>query len=633
MKRIITGILSAAMLFSGISALAENKTGSTSHGGGKVIGSETAYGTIKVEIWKWELRNIKNYKAGGVVTSSYAAGGPTVDENGDCLVPLTDMSHIWNYDIKDENNTITLSNKYRTIVVPYEGDTAVIDGQTIDFPHEHVVPMYASWDSVVDNEIYFHYSYLPAIFGVEKAEWDKDNMRLLITENETTPMSDEVRNWLKSEAESINNMSTATDDEKPSADGMIHPGAISIYVDEWDEREVKDYGDTPESTTLFGTGSYAYGGPTTDDNGDCLVPVIDLASVMYGYNITESEDYISLDNGYRNIIIPYEGNTAVVDGTTIDFPHQHIVPKFAEWEYVQDNEIYCHYSYLPNLLGVEKVVWDKDKLHLYITDNEATPVSDTNRDLRKSIVEDWRNMFVNGTFTQPQHENEHEIEPRPQTDNRSAYIGTPSQFTDITDTSSILNTCVNQLVDRGVIKGYDDNTFRPDAPVTRAEASAMICRLMGFELNGVSEFSDVPADEWYSDPIGAISEIGMVNGYDDGTFRPDNNITYHEMLKLAYCLLGQPNTWYSSVVSMAVAEGLTNELNSFSDNAAVTRGDMCILLSKLIDTYITTFETDDGNVYYGELEMTLSDYLDGYPTVYHYFCSQKQMDEYGATKK
>ena len=361
-------------------------------------------------------------------------------------MPLIDMSVYWNYDIKDENNTITLSNDNRTIVVPYDGDTAVIDGQTIDFPHEHVVPMYASRDSVANNEIYFHYSYLPAIFGVEKAEWDKDNMLLLITENETTPMSDEHRNWLKSQAEKNNDR---------------------------------------------------YGKP-------------------------------------------------------ID--------------------------------------------------------------------------------TSPQYENEQEIEPRPQTDNRSAYIGTPSQFTDIADTSSVLNTCVNQLVDHGVITGYSDNTFRPDAPVTRAEASAMICRLMGFEMSGVSEFSDVPADEWYSDPIGAISEIGMVNGYDDGTFRPDNNITYHEMLKLAYCLLGQPNTWYDSVVSMAVAEGLTNELNSFVDNAAVTRGDMCILLSKLLDTYITTFETDDGNVYYGELEMTLSDYLDGYPTVYHYFCSQKQMDAYGATK-
>lgn len=425
----------------------------------------------------------------------------------------------------------------------------------------------------------------------------------------------------------------AEGEENTPINGPLRQGAISLYIYNWDSREIRGYGATPEATTLFVTSSYAYGGPTTDDKGDCLVPVIDLASVMYGYNITESEDHISLDNGHRNITIPYEGSTAEVDGTAIDFPHQHIVPQFAEWTGVQDNEIYCHYSYLPQLLGVEKVEWDKDKLDLYITDNESTPVSDEKRDVRKSQVEDWRNMVESGAFDSSQDEKEQEIEPRPQTDNRSAYIGTPSRFTDITDTSSILNTCVNQLVDRGVITGYNDNTFRPDAPVTRAEASAMICRLMGFEMNGVSEFSDVPAGEWYSDPISAIAEIGMVNGYDDGTFRPNNNITYHEMFKLAYCLLGQPNTWYSSVVSMAVAEGLTGELSSFSDDAPVTRGDMCILLSKLLDTYITTFETDDGNAYYGELEMTLSDYLDGYPTVYHYFCSQKQMDEYGATKR
>ncbi len=442
MKRLITGIFAAVMLLMGTSALADNSTG---YAGGATNGSETAYGTIKVMIAEWDFQNLKGYNTNGIVMSSYAGGGPTVDENGDCLVPLSALSICLGYNVTDENNTITLSHENRTIVVPYDGDNATVDGKKIEFPHEHIVPLYASWDSVRDNEIYFHYSYLPEIFGFEKAEWDKENLVLLITENESTPLSDAERKYRQNEA-------------------------------------------------------------------------ADILAMQTGEN--------------------------------------------------------------------------------------AAPASSP-------------------------REKEQEIEPLPLTDNRSAFAGTPSQFSDIIDTSSLLNTCVNELVELGVISGYEDGTFRPDAPVTRAEAAAMICRLMGFETEGNSGFSDTADGEWYSGAVGKAAEIGIIDGYGDGTFKPDNNISYHEMLKLAYCLLGQPNLWYSSVVTSAVHEGLTSELKSFSEDDAVTRGDMCILLSKLLDTYITTWETDDGNEFYGDCEMTLADYLSGKPTVYHYFCSMKQYNAYG----
>ncbi len=406
-----------------------------------------------------------------------------------------------------------------------------------------------------------------------------------------------------------------------ATNGMeIAAGTIKVEVEQWES-------DGKYTRVAIVQSSYAGGGPTLDENGDCLVPLVNM-SVFWNYDIKDEDNTITLSHENRTIVVPYDGDTAVVDGRTIEFPHEHIVPLYADWDAVFDNEIYFHYSYLPSIFGVEKAEWDKDNMRLVITENATTPMSNREKAFRDK---DANPVADNSNRLSPPDETE--IPTRPQTDGLSAYIGTAPRFSDMDDASSTLNACVNELADGGVIAGYNDNTFRPYSPVTRAEAAAMICRLMGFEMKGVNGFSDVPLNEWYYDPIGAVTEIGIVDGYDDGTFRPDNNITYHEMFKLAYCLLGQPDEPYSRVIPMAVARGLTDELSSFTDDAPVTRGDMCILLSKLLDTYITTWETDDGNVYYGASEMTLSDYLAGHKTVYHYFCSKKQMDEYGATKK
>ncbi|MGM9937423.1 MAG: S-layer homology domain-containing protein [Candidatus Ornithomonoglobus sp.] len=376
----------------------------------------------------------------------------------------------------------------------------------------------------------------------------------------------------------------------------------------------------------YSMGSYSNGGPTVDDNGDYLAPLRSL-SVFWDYSSVVESDTLMLYCESRTIEVPLKAGTAVVDGKEIEFPHTAVTLPDILWDGEPYTEIYFHYSYIPEIFGVESAEWDKDNLTLTITENESTPMSNAKREQRKlSMTLDRGETALP---TPAPHLKEQEIEPLPPTDNRSAYIGTPSQFSDMTDTSSLLNTCVNELTDRGVISGYEDGTFRPDSYVTRAEAAAMICRLMGFEMQGESSFTDVPPGEWYAAPVGAITEIGIVNGYEDGTFRPNNNITYHEMFKIIYCLLGEPNAFYQSLISYAVRDGFAGELSSFGDDYPVTRGDMCIMLSRALDTYITTWETDDGNEYYGDSEMTLYDYLDGKPTVYNYFCSMKQYEEYG----
>ncbi|MCX7749785.1 MAG: S-layer homology domain-containing protein [Clostridia bacterium] len=78
--------------------------------------------------------------------------------------------------------------------------------------------------------------------------------------------------------------------------------------------------------------------------------------------------------------------------------------------------------------------------------------------------------------------------------------------------------------------GYTDNTFRPDNNVTRAEAAAMFARTMDLDVSKLSEgsYKDVPEKHWAYSYIHAVTKSGLFIGYTDGTFRPDEYITRAE---------------------------------------------------------------------------------------------------------
>ena len=83
------------------------------------------------------------------------------------------------------------------------------------------------------------------------------------------------------------------------------------------------------------------------------------------------------------------------------------------------------------------------------------------------------------------------------------------------------------------IFGYEDGTFRPDNNMSRAEAAAIFARLISEKKNekisGKSNFNDVSKNEWYSDYIGYLSKYGIIKGYSDNTFRPNDNVTRAEL--------------------------------------------------------------------------------------------------------
>lgn len=89
--------------------------------------------------------------------------------------------------------------------------------------------------------------------------------------------------------------------------------------------------------------------------------------------------------------------------------------------------------------------------------------------------------------------------------------------------SSWYNKAINAVVARGIMQGYPDGTFRPNSPITRAEFTKMIA-VIDNKPYGTAPFADV-IGHWAERPIGAEYQAGRILGYPDGTFRPDAHIT------------------------------------------------------------------------------------------------------------
>ncbi|MCY9657914.1 S-layer homology domain-containing protein, partial [Paenibacillus anseongense] len=89
---------------------------------------------------------------------------------------------------------------------------------------------------------------------------------------------------------------------------------------------------------------------------------------------------------------------------------------------------------------------------------------------------------------------------------------------------------IEQMANKWLVQGISKEEFRPDQPVTRAELAAMIVRTLGIKSSGDdASFKDMNTKEWYNNAVNAAVKAGIITGYEDGTFRPEQTITRQEM--------------------------------------------------------------------------------------------------------
>ena len=93
------------------------------------------------------------------------------------------------------------------------------------------------------------------------------------------------------------------------------------------------------------------------------------------------------------------------------------------------------------------------------------------------------------------------------------------------------NNAVSTLSKAGIIAGYEDGSFKPNGYITRAEFATIAARFFDVTYNGKDLFPDI-SGHWAKDYINQAANKGFVNGYEDGTFKPDRNITRAEAVTL-----------------------------------------------------------------------------------------------------
>lgn len=162
------------------------------------------------------------------------------------------------------------------------------------------------------------------------------------------------------------------------------------------------------------------------------------------------------------------------------------------------------------------------------------------------------------------------------------------ELTDIAGTR--YEKSVKKLVELGVINGFEDNTFRPTENVTRAQFAKMLVEALDLKLNNSStslHFPDLAETHWANNYIRIAVDNGIINGYPDGTFKPDEPVTYAEsmaMILRAMKLEEKMNdkSWPLGYINEAKNVGLLDFVDYNAPDVSANRGETAISLFNMI---------------------------------------------------
>ena len=208
--------------------------------------------------------------------------------------------------------------------------------------------------------------------------------------------------------------------------------------------------------------------------------------------------------------------------------------------------------------------------------------------------------------------------------------GAALEFPDVATTASYY-PAVSLLSSLGIIKGYEDGTFGPDRDVTRAEFSVMLMRAMALsgvasnDMNGMP-FSDVEGVvSWAGGDIKTAYTMGIINGMGDGTFAPDEKVTYEQALKMVVCALGyypvalqavggdESKIWPNGYINVATQLKLNAGIGGAGENSAKRWDIAKIIYNALEVELLEEIKSNTGDLGYRKNDKTLlKDYLNVY---------------------
>ncbi|OME97839.1 hypothetical protein BK127_40160 [Paenibacillus sp. FSL H7-0331] len=207
-----------------------------------------------------------------------------------------------------------------------------------------------------------------------------------------------------------------------------------------------------------------------------------------------------------------------------------------------------------------------------------------------SITDDKGNVISytslgNGTYTY--------IQPNGTVKINATFKATPASATD-TGVFKLLNT-MEHLV---YLNGYEDGTFRSDASVTRAEVAQMFYNLLknqDVNTSGV-HFADVPENAWYAKAVNTLASLGIINGYEDGSFAPNKAITRAEFTIIAVSFSNKAvgnktftdvlkTHWAYSSIATSAEYGWVNGYpdGTFESDKTITRAESATIVNRMLN--------------------------------------------------
>jgi len=175
---------------------------------------------------------------------------------------------------------------------------------------------------------------------------------------------------------------------------------------------------------------------------------------------------------------------------------------------------------------------------------------------------------------------------------------------------------VGDWMDKGLVNGYPDGTFKPDNNITRAEFMVIVNGAFGYKEKATVDYKDVTADAWYADAVAKAKAAGYFTGYADGTAKPDSPISRQETAVVIMKVKGLTQNesaaakftdaagisqWSKGAIGATVTAGFMNGYpdGSFKANNPITRAEAVVALSKAMNKPAPTPEipADDSKVY------------------------------------
>lgn len=163
---------------------------------------------------------------------------------------------------------------------------------------------------------------------------------------------------------------------------------------------------------------------------------------------------------------------------------------------------------------------------------------------------------------------------------------------------------VQYAYDNGLMTGTSVTTFEPNTTTTRGMIVSMLHRLEGSPAVGIADFSDVAGGDWYADPVAWAASEGIVGGYGDGTFGPNDPITREQMASIlyryadykgldvsarasldAYSDADSVSPWASDVMSWAVSEGIISGMteDTLAPQGTATRAQVAAMFQRFLE--------------------------------------------------